>query len=78
MKFAKELACLFVTQNVFFLSQDNKASVPLNIPVSKKQTATLMQLECKVLLPDYDLAIEERHKVIPLLYAACCIKDDEL
>ena len=36
LKFTKELTCLFVYQNVFFLFQDNKASDLHSFPVSKK------------------------------------------
>ena len=37
-----------------------------------------MPLEYKVFLSDHDFAFGKRHKVIPSVYAACCIKDDEL
>ena len=45
--FTKELANLFGDNHVFFLSQDDKARVPLGLPISKKQTAILMHLEYK-------------------------------
>jgi hypothetical protein len=35
----------------------------------------LMHLEYKVILPDHDLVIALRHKLIPSVYAACVIKD---
>ena len=69
MKFSKNLACLFGNQNMFFLSQDDKARIPLGLPVSKKQTAILIHLEYKVLLPDHNFATVERHKFILLVYA---------
>ena len=78
VKFAKELASLFGNEHVFFLSQDDKARVPLGLPISKKQTAISMHLEYKVSLPDHDFAIGETHKLIPSVYAACYIKDDEI
>ena len=36
VKHARELASLFLDENVFFLSADDKASVPLGLAVSKK------------------------------------------
>ena len=45
--FTRELANLFGDHHVFFLSQDDKARVPLGLPISKKQTAILMHLEYK-------------------------------
>ena len=71
------MAVLFGSSNVFYLSQDDKARVPIGIPISKKQTAILMHLEYKVNLPDHDFPIGERHKLIPSVYAACFIQTDE-
>ena len=71
VKHARELASLFSDENVFFLSADDKARVPLGLPVSKKQTAILMHLEYKAKLPDHDFPIGEKHKLIPSVYAAC-------
>ena len=42
VKFARELASLFGDHHLFFLSQDDKARVPLGPPISKKQAAILM------------------------------------
>ena len=68
---ARELVSLFSDENVFFLSADDKARVPLGLPVSKKQTAILMRLEYRVKLLDNDFPIGEKHKLIPCVYAAC-------
>ena len=76
VKYARELCTMFDQSNVFFLSQDDKARVPLGIPISKKQTALLMHVEYKVKLPDHDFPIGKRHKLIPSIYAACMKKDD--
>ena len=58
--FTRELANLFGDNHVFFLSQDDKARVPLGLPISKKQTAILMYLEFKVMLPDHEFPIGEK------------------
>ena len=76
--FARELANLFGDHHVLFLSQDDKASVPLGLPISKKQTAILMHLEYKVMLPDHDYPIGTKHKLIPSVYAAYLKKDGEI
>ena len=65
--FTRELANLFGDNHVFFLSQDDKARVPLGLPISKKQTAILMHLEYKVMLPDHDFPIGEKHKLIKMV-----------
>ena len=70
VKMAKDLANLFSAHS-FFLSQDDKARVPIGLPISKKQTAFLMHLDYKVTLPDHDFPIGENHKLIPSVYAAC-------
>ena len=44
-KFAREVSNLFGDHHVFFLSQDDKAPVPLGLSISKKQTAILMPLK---------------------------------
>lgn len=71
-----ELADLFGSENVFYLSLDDKARVPLALPVSKKQVAIMMHLDYKVQLPDHDFPIGERHKLIPSVYAAG-VQDDQ-
>ena len=43
----------------------------LGLPVPKKQTAILTHLQFRVKLPDHDFPIEEKHKLIPSVYAAC-------
>ena len=70
MKHARELAGLFEGENCFFLSQDDKARVPIGLPISKKQSIMLMHMEYKVQLPDHDFPIGENHKLIPSVYAA--------
>ena len=71
VKYARELAELFSDEHVFFLSQDDKARVPIGLPISKKQDVMLMHLEYKVSLPDHDFPIGKSHKLIPSVYASC-------
>lgn len=39
---------LFDPDSVCYLSQDDKARVPLGLPISKKQTALIMHVDYKV------------------------------
>jgi hypothetical protein len=73
--FLKDLAVMMGERPVCFLSQDDKARVPLGLPAANKQMPLLMHLEYKVTLPDHDFVIASRHKLIPSVYAACVIKD---
>ena len=74
----EEFACLFDPDSVFYLSQDDKAKVPLGLPVSKKQSAILMHVDYKVTLPDHDYPIGAQHKLIPSVYANCVMKDGKI
>ena len=74
----EEFACLFDPNEVFYLSQDDKAKVPLGLPISKKQTAILMHVDYKVTLPDHDFPIGAKHKLIPSVYAGCVMKNTKL
>lgn len=73
--YLKDLSVVMGHHCVFFLSQDDKARVPLGLPAANKQVPILMHLEYKVQLPDHDWVIGEGHKLIPSVYAACVIKD---
>ena len=46
----EEFACLFDEDSVCYISQDDKARVPLGLPAANKQTQILMHLEYKVIL----------------------------
>lgn len=61
---------------VGFLSQDDKARVPIGITAAHKQAPMLMHLEYKVTLPDHDWVVAERHKLITSVYAGIVIKPD--
>ena len=61
---------------LFFLSQDDKARVPIGLQISKKQSVMLMYIDYKITLPDHDFPIGENHKLIPLVYA-CCVPDSD-
>lgn len=62
---------------MFFLSQDDKARVPLGITAAHLQAPLLMRWESEycVTLPDHDFAIGDRHKLIPSVYAGCVVTE---
>ena len=63
---------------VFFLSQDDKARVPLGLPAANKQVRVVMHLQYRIKLPDHDFVVAEKHKLIPSVYAACKILDEKV
>jgi len=78
LKRLEELASLLGPQEVCFLSQDDKARVPLGLTAANKQAPLLMHLEYRVSLPDHDWVIAARHKLIPSVIAGIEIKKDLL
>lgn len=61
----KTLAGSFGGDAVFFLSQDDKARVPIGLPAARKQAPLLMHLDYKITLPDHDFVVAAGHKMIP-------------
>lgn len=70
------LASILGPEQVAFISQDDKARIPIGITAAKKQSPFLMHLEYRIRLPDHDWVIAERHKLIPSVYAGINIKSD--
>lgn len=65
----ESLASFLGPKEVFFISQDDKARIPLGITAANKQCAILMHLDYRVVLPDHDWVKAEKHKLIPSVYA---------
>lgn len=61
-----------------FLSQDDKARVPIGITAAKEQQSRVMHVDYRVQHPDHDFLIGERHKLIPSVYAGICIKPNSM
>lgn len=75
----QDLASMMGQECVFFMSQDDKARIPLGISAANKQSRIVMHMQYRVKLPDHDWVIAERHKLIPSVYAACeFTKDGEV
>ena len=74
----EELASILGPDEVCFLSQDDKARVPIGLTAANKQSPLLMHMEYKVTLPDHDWVIAAKHKLIPSVIAGIQIKKDGL
>lgn len=72
------VASVLGPHSVTFLSQDDKARVPIGLTAANKQAPLLMHVEYKVSLPDHDFVIASRHKLIPSVYALCEVKPNEM
>ena len=62
---------LFGPDAMTFLSNDDKARIPLGLAAANLQSPILMHLEYKVRLNDHDFVVGGRHKLIPSVYAEC-------
>lgn len=65
----ESLASLLGPKQVLFLSQDDKARIPLGVTAVKKQAAVVMHMHYRVTLPDHDWVKAAKHKLIPSVYA---------
>ncbi|XP_071575574.1 uncharacterized protein [Temnothorax nylanderi] len=65
----ESLASMLGPAQVFFLSQDDKARIPIGKTAVEKQAPFLMHMEYRVRLPDHDWVVAEKHKLIPSVYA---------
>jgi len=74
----EEVASVLGAKEVCFLSQDDKARVPLGITAANKQAPLLMHMDYKVTLPDHDWVVAGGHKLIPSVYAGIEIKSGEM
>lgn len=78
IRYLECLASILGPSNVSFISQDDKARVPIGMTAVQKQSPLLMHLEYRVKLPDHDWVIAEKHKLIPSVYAGIVIKENGL
>ena len=63
------LASLLGPQEAYFLSQEDKACVPIGITAANKQSPMITHVEYRVSLPDHDWVVAEQHKRISPVYA---------
>lgn len=72
----EELASILGPEQVVFISQDDKAKVPIGKTAAKVQAPVLMHLSYKVRLDDHDFAVGERHQLTPSVFAGIIIKEN--
>ena len=71
-----EICKLFGPSAVLYLSNDDKARVPLGLAAASLQSPILMHLDYKVGLPDHNFVVAQRHKLIPSVYGVCEVQDN--
>ena len=76
--YLENIASILGPDQVFFISQDDKARVPIGVTAANKQAPLLMHMEYRIKLPDHDWVIAERHKLIPSVYAGIKITSSML
>ncbi|KAG5877588.1 hypothetical protein JTB14_027190 [Gonioctena quinquepunctata] len=76
--YLENIASILGPDQVFFISQDDKARVPSGVTAANKQAPLLMHMEYRIKLPDHDWVIAERHKLIPSVYAGIKITSSML
>lgn len=72
------LAFILWPQEVSFISQDDKARVPIRLTAANKQAPLLMHVEYQVTWPDHDWVVANRHKRISSVYAGIIIKKNQM
>lgn len=78
VRYLKDFATLLGSDVVFFLSQDDKARIPIGLTAARKQAPLMMHLEYRIRLPDHDWVVAENHKLIPSVYACCKVDEGKL
>lgn len=66
-----EICKLFGPKTILFMSNDDKARVPLGLTAANLQAPLMMHLDYKVKLMDHDFVVGPQHKLIPSVYGIC-------
>ena len=67
----QELCDIYGPNAAVYLSQDDKSSVHIGVIAAKRQSAMLMNMRCRVRLPDHDFSVGSRHLLCPSVLAHC-------
>ena len=65
-QYMKDIASLFGAKNVFVLSVENKAKVPIGVTAANKKSPLIMHVDYEVRLPDHDFVKATKHKLVIL------------
>jgi len=74
----EEIAATLGPDEVFFMSQDDKARVPIGITAANKRAPMLMDMQYRVTLPDHDWVVAVGHKLTLSVYAGIVIKPHDI
>ena len=78
IKHLEEISSTLGPNEVCFISQDDKARVPIGLTAANKQSPLLMHVEYRVSLPDHDWVVAAQHKLIPSVYAGIVVQPNGL
>ncbi|GBN48315.1 hypothetical protein AVEN_29732-1 [Araneus ventricosus] len=78
IKRLEELSSFLGPLEVCFISQDDKARVPIGLTAANKQSPLIVHVEYKVSLPDNNWVVAARRKLILSVYAGIDIQKDGL
>ena len=70
----RDIVSLFGSDNIFVLSVDEKAKVPIGVTAVTKQVPLIMHVSYEIQLPDHDFVKVTKHTLTPSVYAACEIR----
>ena len=70
----RDIVSLFRFDNVFVLSVDDKAKVPIGVTAITKQASLTIHVSYEIRLPDHDFVKATKHKLTQSVYAACEIE----
>lgn len=73
----RRLECLasLLGDDSAFISQDDKARVPIGLTAANKQAPFMMHMDYLVRLPDHTFVVGPGHKLIPSVYAGCRVNE---
>ena len=78
IKHLEEISSTLVPNEVCFISQYDKARVPIGLTAANKQSPLLMHVEYRVSLPDHDWVVAAQHKLIPFVYGGIVVQPNGL
>ena len=67
----QELCEIYGPEASVYISQDDKSAVHIGVIAAKRQSAMLMNMKCRVRLPDHDFSVGSRHLLCPSVLAHC-------
>ena len=78
IKHLEEISSTLGPNEVCFISQYDKARVPIGLTAANKQSPLLMHVEYRVSLPDHDWVVTAQHKLIPFVFGGIVVQPNGL